>query len=141
MKKKRISNNTLKEVVLSLVEHPNVDTGNTRYLNSIEDAANVLKQASSLSGFGERAFGLAKELRQFHKLLKAVINLKTTNIKTPCLATEDRVSIDRNALKILCMCASALCRKVNPERIKATRQALKRIEDDQWPNKEDSNER
>jgi len=45
----------------------------------------------------------------------------------------DRVSIDRNLLKCLCMCAAALCRKVNAERIAETRRVLQRVEKDQWP--------
>lgn len=66
MKKKRLSSNTLREVVRRLIEHPNGDSGNVRYLQSVEYAADILEHARGLDGFGERAFGLAQQLRQFH---------------------------------------------------------------------------
>ena len=72
---KRKADDTLRGVVQRLVEHPNVDTGNVRYLQSVEDAADILEHARGLDGFGERAFGLAQELRQFHSRLSNALQI------------------------------------------------------------------
>jgi len=56
-----------------LFEHPNADTGNQRYLDDLLTAADFLKAASKLNGFGEYAHGVALELEQLYtRAIKAI---------------------------------------------------------------------